>query len=115
MPQLVKTTAGAVDALAALEPTEAARALVDMLHGPQFDWYFVSYADPRRGPGHRSLGGCYVRASSQRDAMDIARTKRLSPGGVPHVLGPLPAALIEDQVDPCDLERLLSHEELVRR
>ena len=85
-------------------------------------WFYFSFADSERPKGTQFLGGCYIEAPPEAEALDgpamlwetIIKSHRLgiNPGGEIKTVGPFPAELIEKTVPPANRERLLTREEI---
>lgn len=85
-------------------------------------WYYLSFADGGRPKGTQFLGGCYVRVPVDAESMasreQLWRTLQeshrlgINPGGEVRALGPIPDEEIAEKVQPVDLRRLLTREEI---
>lgn len=71
------------------------------------DWYYLSFADEKD-----FLGAAYVQAFGEVHAVTQAHALGCNPGGEVAIVGPLPAEAMDENVPPCDRERLLSREEV---
>lgn len=79
----------------------------DPVHTPGVEWYYISFAD-----ADGFLGGCYVEAVHEHNAVMVSVLRGINPGGDAKIIGALPRELVEEHVLPEDRYRLLMREEL---
>lgn len=80
---------------------------VPTVETPSIEWYYISFADD-----DGFLGGCYVEAVHEHNAIMVATLRGINPGGEAKIIGALPREMVEEHVLAKDRYRLLTRDEM---